>query len=145
MRILKKYLDCNVRCESCDVNKDCNGIKHCLVYQYCLNLLSHDNHKTMTVTQSETSNKMAASPTPSEDGVTGAHNESALRALMKRTGCPIQQSNGQRRFGPPPNWTGEIPPRGMTNNVLFESIQFYNTLHSITLSIQMEYLCTLIM
>lgn len=50
-------------------------------------------------------------PSPS-DGVSGTPNEAALRALMKRTGCPIQQSNGQRRFGPPPDWNGATPPRG---------------------------------
>lgn len=50
-------------------------------------------------------------PSPS-DGVSGAPNEAALRALMERTGCPIQQSNGQRRFGPPPDWNDATPPRG---------------------------------
>ena len=70
----------------------------------------------MTVAQAacETPRNMESreSPTPSEDGVTGTPNEPALRALIKRTGCPIKQSNGQRRFGPPPDWSGEPPPRG---------------------------------
>ncbi|XP_028394241.1 APOBEC1 complementation factor-like [Dendronephthya gigantea] len=70
----------------------------------------------MTVAESgcETNRNMEDrnSPGPSEDGVTGTPNEAALRALMKRTGCPIRQSNGQRRFGPPPDWSGEMPPRG---------------------------------
>ena len=62
----------------------------------------------------ETSRNMEGrdSPTSSEDGVTGTPNEVALRALMDRTGCPIRQSNGQRRYGPPPDWSGPIPPRG---------------------------------
>jgi hypothetical protein len=79
----------------------------------------------MTVSEAgETSQNMEArgSPSPSEDGVTGTPNETALRALMKRTGCPIKQSNGQRRFGPPPDYTGTTPPRGLVYNMLFPLI-----------------------
>ncbi|CAG9560114.1 unnamed protein product [Danaus chrysippus] len=35
-----------------------------------------------------------------------------LLELMQRTGYTIVQRNGQRRFGPPPDWTGPPPPRG---------------------------------
>lgn len=35
-----------------------------------------------------------------------------LLDLMEKTGYPIVQQNGQRRFGPPPNWEGPPPPRG---------------------------------
>lgn len=32
--------------------------------------------------------------------------------LEKRTGYNIQQTNGQRRMGPPPDWVGPPPPKG---------------------------------
>ncbi|CAK1553392.1 unnamed protein product [Leptosia nina] len=35
-----------------------------------------------------------------------------LTELMKSTGYPIVQHNGQRRFGPPSDWVGPPPPRG---------------------------------
>ncbi|CAH2075081.1 unnamed protein product, partial [Iphiclides podalirius] len=35
-----------------------------------------------------------------------------LLDLMQKTGYPIAQQNGQRKFGPPPNWTGPPPPKG---------------------------------
>lgn len=38
--------------------------------------------------------------------------ESALLALMERTGYNIMQENGQRKYGPPPDWVGSPPPRG---------------------------------
>lgn len=38
--------------------------------------------------------------------------EAALLALMKDTGYPIYQENGQRKYGPCPFWTGETPSRG---------------------------------
>ena len=38
--------------------------------------------------------------------------ESGLLALMERTGYPMVQENGQRKFGPPPNWEGPPPQRG---------------------------------
>ncbi|MFT7807511.1 RNA-binding protein 47-like [Arapaima gigas] len=46
------------------------------------------------------------------EGVAGAPNESALVALMKRTGYSMIQENGQRKYGPPPGWEGPAPPRG---------------------------------
>ncbi|NXP43766.1 RBM46 protein, partial [Heliornis fulica] len=40
-------------------------------------------------------------------------NETALLALMEKTGYYITQENGQRKFGgPPPGWKGPPPPRG---------------------------------
>ncbi|XP_029949461.1 RNA-binding protein 47 isoform X1 [Salarias fasciatus] len=46
------------------------------------------------------------------DGVAGASNEAALVALMERTGYSMVQENGQRKYGPPPGWSGQSPPRG---------------------------------
>ncbi|XP_060720489.1 RNA-binding protein 47 isoform X3 [Tachysurus vachellii] len=46
------------------------------------------------------------------DGVAGAPNEAALLALMERTGYKMVQENGQRKYGPPPGWQGQSPPRG---------------------------------
>ncbi len=45
-------------------------------------------------------------------GVAGAPNEAALLQLMERTGYPMIQENGQRKYGPPPNWQGPPPARG---------------------------------
>ena len=38
--------------------------------------------------------------------------QSPIANLMKRTGYSIVQQNGQRRYGPPPDWEGPPPPRG---------------------------------
>ncbi|VDM32745.1 unnamed protein product [Hydatigera taeniaeformis] len=38
--------------------------------------------------------------------------EEGIAKLLNRTNYTIAKENGQRRYGPPPNWTGEIPPRG---------------------------------
>ncbi|XP_042290867.1 RNA-binding protein 47 isoform X2 [Thunnus albacares] len=46
------------------------------------------------------------------EGVAGAPNEAALVALMERTGYTMVQENGQRKYGPPPGWNGQSPPRG---------------------------------
>ncbi|KOB67043.1 Uncharacterized protein OBRU01_16450 [Operophtera brumata] len=35
-----------------------------------------------------------------------------LLDLMKESGYPLVQQNGQRKFGPPPDWNGAPPPRG---------------------------------
>ena len=43
-------------------------------------------------------------------GVSGAPNERELVELMEKTGCMISQTNGQRRFGPPPDWPPDEPP-----------------------------------
>ena len=39
-------------------------------------------------------------------------NEAELLALMDRTGYQMIQENGQRKYGPPPDWIGKPPPRG---------------------------------
>ena len=39
-------------------------------------------------------------------------NQEALDLLQKRTGYPLIQENGQRKYGPPPHWTDEEPDRG---------------------------------
>ncbi|KAM7010108.1 RNA-binding protein 47 isoform 6-T9 [Tautogolabrus adspersus] len=46
------------------------------------------------------------------EGVAGSHNETALVALMERTGYSMVQENGQRKYGPPPGWNAQSPPRG---------------------------------
>ncbi|VDP28823.1 unnamed protein product [Schistosoma margrebowiei] len=38
--------------------------------------------------------------------------EEALVTLTERTSYPILQENGQRCYGPPPNWLGPKPPKG---------------------------------
>uniref|UniRef100_A0A5K3FJY1 TORC_N domain-containing protein n=1 Tax=Mesocestoides corti TaxID=53468 RepID=A0A5K3FJY1_MESCO len=38
--------------------------------------------------------------------------EEALVRLIERTRYPIMQENGQRRYGPPPDWVGPAPARG---------------------------------
>ncbi|XP_063685163.1 APOBEC1 complementation factor-like isoform X3 [Bolinopsis microptera] len=44
-----------------------------------------------------------------EEGITPT--EPKLVELMSRTGYPISQTNGQRKYGPPPDWKG-CPPKG---------------------------------
>lgn len=44
--------------------------------------------------------------------IAGASNAAALLQLMNKTGFNIVQENGQRKFGPPPNWEGPPPCRG---------------------------------
>lgn len=41
-----------------------------------------------------------------------AKSHSPIAKLMERTGYSIVQQNGQRRYGPPPDWDGSPPPRG---------------------------------
>lgn len=45
-------------------------------------------------------------------GVVGAPNEANLLKLMERTGYNIVQENGQRKYGPMPDWEGQPPMRG---------------------------------
>lgn len=35
-----------------------------------------------------------------------------LLAMAKRTGYSLMQTNGQRKYGPPPHWKGPPPPKG---------------------------------
>uniref|UniRef100_A0A3Q3JGM4 APOBEC1 complementation factor n=1 Tax=Monopterus albus TaxID=43700 RepID=A0A3Q3JGM4_MONAL len=56
---------------------------------------------------------MESNQKASGDGLTGTQKETALRALMQRTGYQLRQENGQRRYGgPPPGWDGPPPERG---------------------------------
>ncbi|MGH0115493.1 UNVERIFIED_CONTAM: hypothetical protein FKN15_024823 [Acipenser sinensis] len=48
----------------------------------------------------------------SGDGLTGTQKEAALRILIQRTGYGLLQENGQRKYGPPPDWEGSLPERG---------------------------------
>lgn len=41
--------------------------------------------------------------------VQSVHNQEAIEALLKRTGYPLRQENGQRKYGPPPNWDPAVP------------------------------------
>lgn len=41
-----------------------------------------------------------------KDAVEGLANEKSLLDLMERTGYQLTHHNGQRKFGPPPNFTG---------------------------------------
>ncbi|XP_069134053.1 probable RNA-binding protein 46 isoform X3 [Argopecten irradians] len=47
-----------------------------------------------------------------KQGVVGAPNEANLLKLMEKTGYPMMQENGQRKYGPPPKWEGPSPSRG---------------------------------
>uniref|UniRef100_A0A5K3FHJ4 Apobec1 complementation factor n=1 Tax=Mesocestoides corti TaxID=53468 RepID=A0A5K3FHJ4_MESCO len=38
--------------------------------------------------------------------------EEGIAKLLSRTNYSISRENGQRRYGPPPNWKGDTPPRG---------------------------------
>ncbi|TKS89306.1 APOBEC1 complementation factor APOBEC1-stimulating protein [Collichthys lucidus] len=55
---------------------------------------------------------MESNQKASGDGLAGTQKEAALRALMQRTGYQLQQENGQRRYGGPPDWDGPPPERG---------------------------------
>ncbi|XP_025086418.1 APOBEC1 complementation factor-like isoform X2 [Pomacea canaliculata] len=54
----------------------------------------------------------AESAMESLQGVKGARNEACLLTLIEKTGYPMVQENGQRKYGPPPKWEGPPPPRG---------------------------------
>ncbi|XP_062578966.1 probable RNA-binding protein 46 isoform X4 [Saccostrea cucullata] len=47
-----------------------------------------------------------------QQSVAGTPNEANLLKLMERTGYPMVQENGQRKYGPPPDWNKQVPPRG---------------------------------
>ncbi|OWF53022.1 APOBEC1 complementation factor-like isoform X2 [Mizuhopecten yessoensis] len=47
-----------------------------------------------------------------KQGFVGAPNEANLLKLMEKTGYPMMQENGQRKYGPPPKWEGQAPSRG---------------------------------
>jgi len=35
-----------------------------------------------------------------------------IKMLVRRSGYPLKQENGQRRYGPPPDWSDPPPGRG---------------------------------
>uniref|UniRef100_UPI00359008E8 probable RNA-binding protein 46 n=1 Tax=Myxine glutinosa TaxID=7769 RepID=UPI00359008E8 len=49
---------------------------------------------------------------PLDQGTERKTNTHALLDLMEKFGYNMIQINGQRRFGPPPDWIGPPPPRG---------------------------------
>lgn len=67
----------------------------------------------MTAEDSAAAMSRDAAAAKGPEGVAGAPNEAALRALLARTGYRMVQENGQRKYGgPPPGWEGAPPPRG---------------------------------
>jgi len=54
----------------------------------------------------------ARSPPSSSNtaNVTVANETAALLSLLERTGYPLVQENGQRKYGPPPDWPVDKPP-----------------------------------
>jgi len=60
-------------------------------------------------TCSATASTPSTSPTTGV-AVDGTTKKAALRALVERTGFPIVQENGQRKYGPPPDWPADRPP-----------------------------------
>lgn len=78
--------------------------------------LSHLILPVSTMTSGpEGTNSGTASPSSHGDGSAARIPDSvteALKELQKRTGFPISQENGQRRYGPPPSWDGLPPPKG---------------------------------
>ena len=62
-----------------------------------------------------TAESPAASTVPSSSPntdvtVAGTTNEAGLLTLLQRTGYPLVQENGQRKYGPPPDWPVDRPP-----------------------------------
>uniref|UniRef100_UPI00358EF884 probable RNA-binding protein 46 n=2 Tax=Myxine glutinosa TaxID=7769 RepID=UPI00358EF884 len=55
---------------------------------------------------------MSSPKMPLAQGTKNKTNTDALLDLMEKTGYNMIQENGQRRFGPPPDWIGPPPPRG---------------------------------
>lgn len=41
--------------------------------------------------------------------IQSVHNQEAVEQLLRRTGYPLRQENGQRKYGPPPNWDPAMP------------------------------------
>uniref|UniRef100_W5LQM6 RNA-binding protein 47 n=1 Tax=Astyanax mexicanus TaxID=7994 RepID=W5LQM6_ASTMX len=81
-------------------------------------MTAEDSASAVSMSNSSPSSNSKAAPNhPGQhdsvpEGVAGAPNESALLALMERSGYRMVQENGQRKYGPPPGWQGPSPPRG---------------------------------
>ena len=62
--------------------------------------------------ESITTAALAGSITEGRTTVVGPESE-AIEQLVRRTGYPLKQENGQRRYGPPPDWNdAPAPGRG---------------------------------
>lgn len=68
--------------------------------------------KSRTVGAMSESDEELDFPELQTSGIDGLANETALRALIDRTGYPIVQQNGQRRYGPPLDWRQAPPSKG---------------------------------
>lgn len=61
----------------------------------------------------EKSRTLAAGVNDAAESPLGSDKQSSpIAQLMERTGYSIVQQNGQRRYGPPPDWEGQAPSRG---------------------------------
>lgn len=101
-----------------DTNQVSSFLRLRLRLETCVRMTAEDSATAVTMSNSSPSSK--SNPASSHavlhgsipDGVAGAPNEAALLALMERTGYKMVQENGQRKYGPPPGWQGQSPPRG---------------------------------
>nr|CAH8853912.1 unnamed protein product [Trichobilharzia regenti] len=73
---------------------------------------NNNNHlKQLNYTHDTTTNNSGSSSMSNSSHMLMSREE-ALVTLSEKTSYPILQENGQRRYGPPPNWSGPQPPRG---------------------------------
>ena len=63
----------------------------------------HNNSNSNNTNNSNTSTLKVG-----RDAVAGLPNEKVLLDLMESTGYQLTQHNGQRKFGPPPNYGGKV-------------------------------------
>ncbi|XP_058495957.1 RNA-binding protein 47 isoform X6 [Solea solea] len=82
-------------------------------------MTAEDSASSSTMSNNAAPSKPANSSPPSlheqiniPEGVAGAPYEAALKSLVERTGYSMIQENGQRKYGPPPGWSGPAPQRG---------------------------------
>jgi len=59
----------------------------------------------------ESTGSAAGSVTEDPPNILGPESDE-IRQLVRRTGYPLRQENGQRRYGPPADWTDSPPGRG---------------------------------
>jgi len=64
----------------------------------------------MTTTTVEAVSSLASTSRSSSESPGGGSVSAAVAALVERTGVPLVQENGQRRYGPPPDWPAGKPP-----------------------------------
>ena len=63
-------------------------------------------------TSLQSSTSVSSSPEASSPESAGPESVPPIERLLGQTGYGLVQQNGQRRFGPPPDWEGAPPPRG---------------------------------